>query len=152
MVKFFQIKFVPLTAIKIPLHPLHVDTLSERSQANAVAVDGFNTHPVLIDENAVVVDGVATLCALHENGIEKVKVLLIGGATEKELRELRRALAVLPNLNANVDRLTEDFECLLDAGYPIQTFIAGLVELLEALLDSHGLPDAAAISLEVSGF
>jgi hypothetical protein len=148
MTKFFQIKFVPLTAIKIPLHPLRIDTLSERSQANAVAVDGFNARPVLIDENAVVVDGVATLCALHEKGIDSVKVMLVGGASAKELRELRRALGELPNLDANVDRLMEGLECLLDAGCPLQTYIAGLVESLEALLESYGLPDAAAVSRE----
>jgi hypothetical protein len=38
----------------------------------------------------------------------------------------------------------DDLQALLDAVYPIHIFIAGLVELLEALLESHGLPDAAA--------
>jgi len=47
---------------------------------------------------------------------------------------------VLPNLNVYTDKLVADFECLLDAGYPIHSYIAGLIELLESLL-----PDAEAI-------
>jgi hypothetical protein len=145
MFKFFQIRFLPLAAVKLPLHP-HVETVSERlQQASAVAADGFNARPVLIDDDAIVVDGAETYCALRHNGIERVKVLLVGDASEKELRDLRRALSVLPNLNANVDQLTEDLQCLLDAGYPMHRFIAGLVELFEALLESHELPDAAAL-------
>jgi hypothetical protein len=135
MSKTFEVMFLPLAAIKLPLHPLHVEGHEERSrQANAVAVDGFNARPVLIDENAIVVDGADTWCALHDNGIDTVKVLLVGGASAIELRALRRALLVLPNLNFYTDKLVADLECLLDAGYPIRPFIAGLVELFESLL------------------
>jgi hypothetical protein len=148
MSKIFKVRFLPLAAVKLPLLPfLRVETRAERSQqASAVAADGFNARPVLIDDDAIVVDGAATYCALRENGIDRVKVMLVGGASEKELRELRRALGVLPDLNAYVDGLTAGFESLLDAGYPIHTFIAGVVEGLEAMLESHGLPDAAALS------
>jgi hypothetical protein len=135
MSKTFELMFLPLAAVKLPLYPLHVESHQERlQQASAVAADGFNARPVLIDENAIVVDGADTYCALYNNSIDKVKVLLVGGASEKELRALRRALRGLPNLNIYTDKLVADFECLLDAGYPIHSFIAGLVELLESLL------------------
>jgi hypothetical protein len=131
----FKIMFLPVAAVKLPLHPPRVETLQDRlQQANAVAADGFNARPVLIDENAIIVDGAVTYCALYNNGIDKVKVLLVGGASEKELHTLRRAIRVIPNLNTCVANLADDFECLLDAGYPIHSFIAGLIELLESFL------------------
>jgi hypothetical protein len=144
MSKIFKVAFLPLSAVKVPVHPLHAETDQERSeQANAVAAG--EARPVLIDENAVVVDGVATCCALYENGIENVRVVLVGGASEKQIRALRRVLGVVPTLTDHVSQLTTDFERLLDAGYPIHPFIADLIELLEALLESHGLPDAVTL-------
>lgn len=149
MSKTFEVMFLPLAAVKLPLLPLHVESHQERlQQANAVAADGFNARPVLIDENAIVVDGADTYCALYKNSIDTVKVLLVGGASEIELRALRRALRVLPNLNAYIDNLVADFECLLDAGYPIHSFIAGLVELLESLMTNAGPVSADASSTE----
>jgi len=66
--------FLPLAAVKLPLYPLHVESHQERlQQASAVAADGFNARPVLIDENAIVVDGAETYCALYNNGIDKIK-------------------------------------------------------------------------------
>jgi hypothetical protein len=131
----FKIKFLPLEAIKMPLHPLWVDTPQDRlQQANAVAMDGFNVRPVLIDENSVIVDGAATYAALYCNGIDKVKVLMVGGASEKDIRTLRRALRVLPSLNDYTDQLVDTFQNLLDAGYPIHSFIAGVIEVLASLL------------------
>ncbi len=127
--------YVPLAAVKFPLHPLYVESHQERlQQENAVAIYGFNERPVLIDENALVVDGMETCCALYKHGIDKVKVLLVGGASEIELRTLRRALRVLPNLNFHTENLIADLECLLDAGYPIHSYISGLIELLESIL------------------
>jgi hypothetical protein len=135
MSKTFKVMFLPLAAVKLPLYPALVESHQDRlQQANAVAVDGFNARPVLIDENAVVVDGADTYCALYDNRIDTIKVLLVGGASEIEIRALRRALRVLPDLNIYTEKLVADFECLLDAGYPIHSFIAGLVELLESLL------------------
>ncbi|WP_425991720.1 hypothetical protein [Afipia sp. DC4300-2b1] len=151
MSKTFEVMFLPLAAVKLPLYPLHVESHQDRlQQASAVAADGFNARPVLIDENAIVVDGADTYCALYYNSIDKVKVLLVGGASEKELRTLRRALRALPNLNIYTDKLVADFECLLDAGYPIHSYIAGLIELLESFLpnaENHAeeiLADATA--------
>jgi hypothetical protein len=131
----FRIKFLPLEAIKLPLHPPRDETPQDRlQQVNAVERDGCNVRPVLIDENAVIVDGATTYEALYSNDIDKVKVLLVGGASAKEIRTLRRALRVLPSLNDYTDQLVDSFQNLLDAGYPIQTFIAGVIETLAYLL------------------
>jgi hypothetical protein len=144
MSKIFKVAILPLSALKVPLHPLHAEADQERSeQANAVATG--EARPVLIDENGVVVDGVATCCALYENGIENVRVVLVGGASEKQVRALRCVLGVVPTLNDRARQLIADLERLLDAGYPIHPFIAGFVEVLEALLESHGLPDAGSL-------
>jgi hypothetical protein len=144
MSKIFKVAFLPLSALKVPLHPLHIETDQERSeQADAVAAG--EARPVLIDANAVVVDGVATCCALYENGIESVRVVLVDGASEKQIRALRSVLRVVPTLHDRAGQLTTDFERLLDAGYPIQPVIAGFVEVLEALLESRGLPDAVTL-------
>ena len=71
MSKKFKVAILPLSMLKVPLHPIHVETDQERSeQANAVAAG--EARPVLIDENGVVEDGVTTCCALYENGIENV--------------------------------------------------------------------------------
>ena len=135
MSKTFEIMYLPLAAVKFPLRPFYVESHQERfQQENAIALYGFNERPVLIDENAIVVDGMETCCALYKHGIEKVKVLLVGGASEIELRTLRHALRVLPNLNTQTENLVADLECLLDAGYPIHSYISGLIELLESIL------------------
>jgi hypothetical protein len=144
MSKIFKVAILPLSALRVPLHPLYAETDQERSeQANAVAAG--EARPVLIDANAVVVDGVATCCALHENGIENVTVVPVGGASAKQIRALRHVLGVVPTLNDRARELITDLERLLDAGYPIYPFIAGVVEVLEALLESHGLPDAGSL-------
>jgi hypothetical protein len=156
MNKRFKTKILSLEAVKMPLHPLWVDTPQDRlQQANAVAMDGCNVRPVLIDENAVIVEGAATYAALYSNDIDKVKVLLVGGASEKDIRTLRRALRVLPSLNDYTDQLVDSFQNLLDAGYPVQSFIAGVIESLAYLLtvsqnDEAILADAAGPS-EVQG-
>lgn len=136
MSKTFKVMFLPLAAVKLPLYPAFVESPQDRlQQANAVGVDGFNARPVLIDENAVVVDGADTYRALYDNRIDTIKVLLVGGASEIEIRSLRRALRVLPNLNIYTENLFADLQCLLDAGYPIQPYIDGVVELFESLMD-----------------
>jgi len=156
MSTIFKSKVLPLQAVKMPLHQLWVETPQDcLQQANAVAMDGFNARPVLIDENAVIVDGAATYAALCSNGIEKVKVLSVGGASEKEIRTLRRAVRMLPSLNDYSDQLVDSFQNLLDAGYPIHSFIASVIELLACLLtrsenDDAILPDATD-SFEVQG-
>jgi hypothetical protein len=156
MSTLFKSKILPLQAVKMPLDQLWVETPQDcLQQANAVAMDGFNQRPVLIDENAVIVDGAATYGALYSNGIDKVKVLLVGGASEKEIRALRRAVRMLPSLNDYSDQLVDSFQNLLDAGYPIHSFIAGVIELLASLLtgsenDDIILADAADHS-EVQG-
>lgn len=134
MRKSFELMFLPLAAVKLPLHPLCVESPQDSlQQANAIAVQGFNERPVLIDENAIVVDGVETYSALLKHGIDKVKVLLVAGASEIELHALRSAIRVLPNLNFYTENLAADLQCLLDAGYPIHSYIAGVAELFESL-------------------
>jgi len=135
MSTLFKSTILSLQAVKMPLHQLWVETPQDcLQQANAVAMDGFNQRPVLIDENAVIVDGAAKYGALYSNDIDKVKVLLVGGASEKEIRTLRRAVRMLPSLNDYTDQLVDSFQNLLDAGYPIHSFIAGVIELLASLL------------------
>ncbi len=147
MSKTFKVMFLPLAAVKLPLYPVFLESPQDRlRQANAVAVDGFNARPVLIDEDAIVVDGAETYCALYNNGIDKIQVLLVGGASEIEIRALRRALRVLPNLNIYTENLFADLQCLLDAGYPIQSYIAGLVELFESLMDDLQNDSAADLA------
>src|ERR1700682_3929420 len=93
----FKTKILALEAVKMPLHPPRDETVQDRlQQAHAVERDGCNVRPVLIDDNAVIVDGAATYAALYSNDIDKVKVLFVGGASEKDIRTLRRALRVLP--------------------------------------------------------
>src|SRR4051812_2394718 len=57
----FRIKILPTKSIKPPEPPLWVESPQDRlQQAKAVARDGFNERPVLVDENAVLVGCAAT--------------------------------------------------------------------------------------------
>lgn len=135
MPKTFEFKCLPLAAVKLPLYPLHYETDQERlQQANAVALQGFNARPVLIDENFTIIDGAQTYATLDSCGIDKVNVLLVDGASDIEIRALRRALHVLPNLNFYTENLYADLQFLMDSGYPIQPYVAGVVELFESLM------------------
>lgn len=151
MTKIFEFKCLPLAAVKLPLYPLHYETDQERlQQANAVALQGFNARPVLIDENFTIIDGAQTYAALYCCGIDKVNVLLVDGASDIEIRALRRALRILPNLNVYTENLYADLQFLMDSGYPIQPYVAGVVELFESLMvvsqndSAVGLADDAA--------
>lgn len=147
MRKTFEFKCLPLVAVKLPLYPLNYETDRERlQQMNAVALAGFNARPVLIDESFTIIDGAQTYAALHSCGIDKVNVLLVGGASEIEIRALRRALRVLPNLNLYTENLFADLQCLLDAGYPIQPYIDGVVELFESLMVDPQNESATALA------